>query len=490
MLCTQGVEKPYLTADVRMKSVKKEKTAANFEMVLNQESKNKIEDKPSQDTDGGIKEIHEQDTSEDMDDAVKNVMDKQKPTQETSEKKTTSRDSKEQDTLQDAELPEEFAQELVMAANTMLGDIVQLISLYTGKSTEEIQGMMEALNMNPQELMNSEKLNQLTANLMNKTDVMQLLTDSELSGMMKNLTVAVQEQKQEFMEMYQINDTKLKELFMKQQDVQEPVKSQESNVQLEQMMDTKIPEQMQSGETDVKPKEELQDNDSDVIVQQDASFSNEKLQRANDNSGADTSGQQQNMGQTDRMTQKPDEKTDTKGTTMNMTEILEHLQNKVETILPEENREIITERIMRQITDSVRAQATPDMKSLELQLEPANLGRVTISIVSKAGHVTAEIAAQTQVAKEAIESQLAVLKENLLQQGIKIESVEVTIASHGFEGNLEKGNGSGSQNSGNQRQRRRMSTDYFDENNGFVTEDESLEETVLEELGGNISYLA
>ena len=45
---------------------------------------------------------------------------------------------------------------------------------------------------------------------------------------------------------------------------------------------------------------------------------------------------------------------------------------------------------------------------------------------------------QTEAAKDAIAANIEVLKENLNNQGIKVESVEVAVASHNLEQNLEQ----------------------------------------------------
>ena len=75
--------------------------------------------------------------------------------------------------------------------------------------------------------------------------------------------------------------------------------------------------------------------------------------------------------------------------------------------------------------------------SLEFQLNPANLGKVGINLTLRDGAVTAQIAVQNEAVKSALESQMVILRENMNNQGLKVEAVEVTIASHEFEENLE-----------------------------------------------------
>ena len=96
--------------------------------------------------------------------------------------------------------------------------------------------------------------------------------------------------------------------------------------------------------------------------------------------------------------------------------------------------------IMEQIGDYVKTNVTADVKQMEIQLSPANLGQVNINMVSKNGVVTAQITAENEMVKNAIESQVVQLKERLESQGVKIEAVEVTVASHEFERNLDQNN--------------------------------------------------
>ena len=95
-----------------------------------------------------------------------------------------------------------------------------------------------------------------------------------------------------------------------------------------------------------------------------------------------------------------------------------------------------SESVMNQIQDAIRVIQTQDMTEMELQLHPASLGNLRIQIAAKEGVVTAVFTTENEAVKAALESQLVTLKENFAQQGVKVEAVEVTVASHAFEQNL------------------------------------------------------
>jgi len=89
--------------------------------------------------------------------------------------------------------------------------------------------------------------------------------------------------------------------------------------------------------------------------------------------------------------------------------------------------------ITNQIVEQIKVVIKPSQTSMDMMLNPEHLGRVQLNISSKEGVLTASFITQNQVAKEAIESQMQVLKENLEAQGLKVEEIEVTIANFSFQ---------------------------------------------------------
>ena len=92
--------------------------------------------------------------------------------------------------------------------------------------------------------------------------------------------------------------------------------------------------------------------------------------------------------------------------------------------------------IINQIVDEIKATVKADTQSMQMQLNPEHLGKVSVQIVAREGVITAQIHAQSELARQAIESQLSVLKENFQNQGLKVESVEVAVGLNNF--NMEQ----------------------------------------------------
>lgn len=96
-------------------------------------------------------------------------------------------------------------------------------------------------------------------------------------------------------------------------------------------------------------------------------------------------------------------------------------------------------QVVNQLTEYIEVMSKDNkIQEISFQLNPANLGKVTVEVAIKDGVVSAKVIAQTEAAKNAIEANLSQLKTNLEQQGVRISDVEVTVESHAFEQNLQQ----------------------------------------------------
>lgn len=125
-------------------------------------------------------------------------------------------------------------------------------------------------------------------------------------------------------------------------------------------------------------------------------------------------------------------------------------------------RPVTMEYIVEQVVNHVRIRVLPQTTSMELQLNPASLGRVNLNVTSQNGTATATLTVQNQVAKEALESQLTVLRENLESQGLKVDAVEVNVSEFGFK-HPEDSNSSQSRQNRKSSQSRRFRFDSVEE---------------------------
>ena len=158
----------------------------------------------------------------------------------------------------------------------------------------------------------------------------------------------------------------------------------------------------------------------------------------------------------------------------------------VETVEPLP-QSVNTQDVIDQIVESARVILTEDKTSMELQLNPQNLGKIILKVTEQEGAVTAKIMTQNAVVKEALEAQTVELRQNL-------EQAEVTVASHEFEKNLEQ-NAEGEKQQGEQQEKekgrtRRLNLNDLSELSGVMSEEETLAAKMMAEQGNSVDYTA
>lgn len=152
-----------------------------------------------------------------------------------------------------------------------------------------------------------------------------------------------------------------------------------------------------------------------------------------------------------------------------------------------------TVRIIEQLAERVRVTNFSEVSSIEMQLNPENLGKMYVNISSKQGMVNAQIAATNEAVKEALEAQIYELKESLQQSGVKVDAIEVTIASHEFEKNLEQGKSREEQEAERQKEmkdknRREINLSDLDEASDLLNEEEALIARMMKDNGNSLDY--
>ena len=89
---------------------------------------------------------------------------------------------------------------------------------------------------------------------------------------------------------------------------------------------------------------------------------------------------------------------------------------------------------------------------------------------------------------------MADLRQNLTQAGVKVDAIEVTVASHEFERNLEQ-NGESEKQQGERQEekvshRRNLNSDSLDELSGLMTEEETLAAQIMRDNGNSVDLTA
>ncbi|MCR5797216.1 MAG: flagellar hook-length control protein FliK [Eubacterium sp.] len=114
--------------------------------------------------------------------------------------------------------------------------------------------------------------------------------------------------------------------------------------------------------------------------------------------------------------------------------------NAVDGEISEATTGVSFDQIVNQVVKQIKIRVMPQTTSMELMLNPATLGRVNLSVMTRDGVATATLTVQNEYAKEALESQIVTLRENLENQGLKVESVEVNVSNFGFKNQEDSNN--------------------------------------------------
>lgn len=169
----------------------------------------------------------------------------------------------------------------------------------------------------------------------------------------------------------------------------------------------------------------------------------------------------------------------------NLNQAINNIMDADAVDLPDMTQSISEADIVRQIIDEIKVNMSNDTTSLELQLNPQHLGKVQISVSTKNGVMQAQIITENEAARHAIEANMAALKETFDNQGLKVDAVEVMVATYEFFGNgREQSKGENAQNA------RKAGTG----NLGIADDEPEEEDALLQELlqanGNTVSYMA
>lgn len=375
------------------------------------------------------------------------------------------------------------AEEVQKAGEELVGKVAEEL----GVSEEEVLAAMEALGLTMIDLLNADQMTQLVLTIEGE-DMLSLMTDEGLYNSLQNLLAEVSETVDQLGEKLELTPEELDAVL-------EQAKAPETEKDLTAVEDNGKKPQTMDGQDDYTVTVERNGETVRVSMEVDGGSQTESTEvtalkpQAVQEETATDSGKEESSGK-EGSSQRENTHETTNG---NM--LLENLLNRGDTVKSEAVFENAmaqstadTQNIMNQIMDYMRVQVRADMTQMELQLNPASLGTVNINITSKAGVITAQFLTQNETVKAAIESQIVQLKNSFEEQGLKVEAVEVTVAGHAFERNLNgDGNGQQQAQEGRKKGNRRVNL------NGPASEEEQEEEeepAVMGMEGSTVSFTA
>ncbi len=376
------------------------------------------------------------------------------------------------------------------AAGELVAEIVDVMQI----PLEKVEEAMEVLGLTAVDLFDPENLKQLLLQLSETTDEVALVTDAALYGNLQELFTAVDETLSALQEELSLTPEELEKLVadmsetkeetpaeVVQPDVQTPV-GEEPEVSVEGMKDYAVSVQKDGATVQIEVKVDDASGEKHVSEQvtQTAKPETEPVAKRND-AGAEHQGQEN-----------PHAGEQSAGSAL-----LQHLTGQTaEAEAPVEQpvyTQPETNQIMDQIVDYMKFNIKPETQELEMQLHPASLGTVHVQIAAKDGVITAQFAAQNETVKAVLETQMIQLKQQFEEQGLKVDSVEVTVANHSYGEQYGDGQDTADQGreSAKKNGTRRIDlNDLGEEELDELGEAERVEVEMMQANGSTVDYMA
>ncbi len=306
----------------------------------------------------------------------------------------------------------EVSEETVEAVSALLVQVKQVICETLGITEEQLTTSMEELGLQDADLLERENLQQIFLNL-NQAEPTEFLTNEAMF--------------QEFAELVQSVEQTVEASGVALEDVQTVLEAltETTDVVTEDAVAFEVqPEDVKEQAVEEEVPEELQTDNPEAKV----SETNSEAKTETGNTGED--GHKAEAKKEGNVTTISDE-TDANVKNVFIDALASHAVNETGEAGLAAAAQV--REIANQIMEHIKITIRPEQTNMELQLNPEHLGRVNLTITEKEGMMTAQFTTQTEVAKEAIESQMTALRESLQNQGIKVEAIEVTVSEFDFE---------------------------------------------------------
>lgn len=368
----------------------------------------------------------------------------------------------------------------------------QLITQITGMLQAVQEAAMKALNLNSEELnqllseqgmtltdlLQPEKLQQLVLAGNGTNDILTALTDENLADTLKQLLQTVDEIKNSSnLGLTQDQIKAIMEQVTKQSELPDTglVQQEQLNASLTNT-DKQTDVKEKNPSTDVAQTDNKEQVDNKVIDKSDVTLQQHAVkedtpngsQSSNHKSNEESEAKNQFQVFVDNMV---------KSTTVNQSNFTSDMTQVTQL------REIVN-----QIVERIKVSVTDTHTSMELQLNPENLGKVNLTVQSRNGAMTAHFVVQNEVTKQAIESQMQTLRDTLNQQGVKVEAIEVTVSANAFEQNYNQESNQQAETQKNQSGNKITLEDAL--NMSEVMEEVSSKEDSYGPAGSQIDYTA
>ena len=339
--------------------------------------------------------------------------------------------------------------ELNDKVNEAVQDVKDAIKDELDVSDEDIAKAMEVLGMTVTDLLSVVKVTELVGELTG-TDAITLITDDDMLSRLTSVLDVVNAAQQDIADMSGVNV----------EDVSDVI----ATANTEADVNKDVTDNVVSNSQPAAMEESLSDMLANKIT-------------------TDGSAKQQNKAG------EQNHNTETYGSVAD--NMIQSMSDSFADIITEDTAYVSEADIVNQVIDQIKLTSGKELTSIEVMLNPERLGSVHVTVSAKNGILTAQIAAQNEQVKTALENQMTTLRENFENQGIKVDAVEITVMTHQFEAGQNFGQSESERKQSERKLNKKLDLSaYDDEVDDEFSDDELRRKDSIQNGNSSVEYTA
>lgn len=328
-------------------------------------------------------------------------------------------------------------------------------------SDEDIAKAMEVLGITDNDLLSVVKVTELVSALTGAESIT-LITDDDMSGKLTSVLDAVNTAQEDIADMLNT-------------DVDDAVLVVRTDAVVKKDTDETVVKNTDSSITDNQSVSETESLSDVLAAKVTAQGSSKHEESTGEHTGEHTGEQNHN--------------TQSYGGVADS--IIQSMKDSFVDIVTEDTSRVSEADIVNQVIDQIKLSSGRELTSIEVMLNPERLGSVHVTVTAKNGILSAQIAAQNEQVKTALENQVTALKENFQNQGIKVEAVEITVMTHQFEAGQNFGQNESERKQSEQKINKKLNlSDYMDDEDETVSTQDIRRKDSIQNGNSSVEYMA
>lgn len=341
--------------------------------------------------------------------------------------------------------------------NDVVQNVKDTIKEELDVSDEDIAKAMEVLGITDNDLLSVVKVTELVSALTG-ADSITLITDDDMSGKLTSVLAAVNTAQEDVADMLNT-------------DVDDAVLVVRTDAVVKKDTDETAVKNTDSSITDNQSVSETESLSDVLAAKVTAQGSSKHEESTGEHTGEQNHNTQSYGGVADS--------------------IIQSMKDSFADIVTEDTSRVSEADIVNQVIDQIKLSSGRELTSIEVMLNPERLGSVHVTVTAKNGILSAQIAAQNEQVKTALENQVTALKENFQNQGIKVEAVEITVMTHQFEAGQNFGQNESERKQSEQKINKKLNlSDYMDDEDETVSAQDIRRKDSIQNGNSSVEYMA